>query len=89
MPSRPSRSPIQKLARERLLSIHEATGSWAGVFQQTGINKGRAWKICKGKSRASSREIGLLDLHLVKKPRTPWKKKYLLLRKFITTRRIS
>jgi hypothetical protein len=72
--------------REKLWEIHDRTKSWEGVHRETGINRGQANATARGKRPASRRMIAKLLPPAQPKRRTPWKKKYQLLRKFITRR---
>jgi len=87
-----SQSTLQRLAQERLQELydHPPEGrrkSWQVVQDQTGINRGQAWKIRYGKQKASRKILRKLGVQNSRKPRIPWKKKYQLLRKFISQRR--
>jgi hypothetical protein len=86
MPRRPSNSPVQKQVRDKLWEIYGRAKSWEGVHRETGINGGQANAVARGKQPASRRMIKLLIPPAERKRRTPWKKKYRLLRKFITRR---
>jgi len=87
---RPPSHTAQKQARERLLVILAETGTYADVARRTKINRGRIWKICNRTARASQQDIDRLGIRKAeRKPRIPWKKKYLLLRKAITNRRVN
>jgi hypothetical protein len=78
---------MQRRVREKLWEIHDRTKSWRGVYLETGINRGWANAIARGKQRASRQMAEKLGIHPVVKRRTPWKKKYRLLRKFVMQRR--
>jgi hypothetical protein len=86
---RPSTRPEQKIARARLLTLHDELKSWRRVGGVLGMNCGQAWKIAYGKRKATRGDLAKLEIHAPRKPRIPWKKKYHLLRLAITQRRVN
>jgi hypothetical protein len=59
------------------------------VERETGLNRGQCWEVANGRDKATRRMAEKLKIHPVIKRRTPWKKKYQLLRKFVTQRRAN
>ncbi len=74
---------LQRQAEARLNDLYEQLHSWRRVGEATGLNPGQAWKIRYGKMRASKSALQKLRLEKTRTRRIPWKKKYLLLRKYL------
>jgi hypothetical protein len=87
MSQRPIGRETQKLVRQRLLEIYGLLGTWGKVERETGLNRGQCWEVANGRDRATRRMAEKLGIQPVVKRRMPWKKKYQLLRKFVTQRR--